>query len=149
MEVTVKDRQTLADIAIQTLGSVEAIFNLAVRNQLSITAELDDGDTLQWDIEDIANTHVREKYAALRLYPATDISSADYDELITATDEYSSLTIYDQGRTFPDYNEDENIYTTLQQQLYAFETTGEMLQVTTAEIQLTRIFQDPFSSTFA
>lgn len=149
MEVTVKDRQTLADIAIQTLGSFEAIFNLAVRNQLSITTELNDGDALQWDTEDIVNTPVREKYAALRLYPATDISSADYEELITATDEYSSLAIYDQGRTWPAEDTDERIVTTLET-LIADALQGNNLTIsTTAEIQLTRIFDNPFSSTFA
>lgn len=144
MEVTVKDRQTLADIAIQVLGSFEGIFNLAVRNELSITVKLSDGDTLQWDTEDIVNTTVREKYDALGLTPATDINDADYNELITATDEpaeeESTLTFTDQ---------DEYVLSAFDKLVNSLLTSDETITSTTTAISLTRIFEDAFDSTFA
>lgn len=46
MQIAVKDRQSLADIAVEYLGGVEGIFALAERNGISITARLEDGQTL-------------------------------------------------------------------------------------------------------
>lgn len=145
MEVTVKDRQTLADIAIQVLGSFEGIFNLAVRNKLSLTVKLSDGDTLQWDTEDIVNTTVREKYTALGLTPATDIDDADYNELLASTD--NTYCIIPPATTTLD--DDENIYSTLEKLVYQAVAGEEILVATTEEISLTRIFKDAFDSTFA
>ena len=49
MKVTVKDRQSLFDVAIQVLGSAEGVFALAERNGLSITDRLTDGQELEYD----------------------------------------------------------------------------------------------------
>ena len=46
MTVTVKNRQTLSDIAIQVYGSVEAVVALAEANGVSITDDLPAGMVL-------------------------------------------------------------------------------------------------------
>lgn len=52
MQIAVKDRQSLADIAVEYLGGVEGIFALAERNGISITSRLEDGQTLDWELAD-------------------------------------------------------------------------------------------------
>ncbi|MDR3287049.1 MAG: LysM domain-containing protein [Prevotellaceae bacterium] len=47
MQTTVKNRQTLLDIAVQEMGSAEAVFELAAANNLSITDEPENGQILQ------------------------------------------------------------------------------------------------------
>lgn len=47
MKVTVRAGQTLADIAIQEYGSLEAVFTLAWENGVSPTAELSGGTELE------------------------------------------------------------------------------------------------------
>ncbi len=47
MKVTVRAGQTLADIAIQEYGSLEAVFTLARENGVSPTAELSGGTELE------------------------------------------------------------------------------------------------------
>ncbi len=85
MQITVKDRQSLADIAVQYLGGVEGIFALAERNRISVTAKLEDGQTLDWELADTVDATVQRIYAAQGIEPATDISQKDMDALLTAT----------------------------------------------------------------
>jgi hypothetical protein len=47
MKLTVLDRQSIFDIAIQELGGVEAAFALALENDLSLTDELTTGQPLR------------------------------------------------------------------------------------------------------
>lgn len=68
-EVTVLEGQSLFDLAVQTAGSVEAVFALAVANGLGITGTLQPGQLL-------ATVTVREQgiyayYRAKGLAPAT------------------------------------------------------------------------------
>lgn len=82
MEITVKDRQSLFDIAIQYLGSVEGVWLLAERNNISITDELEDGTILKYDSTDIIDTKVVERYAQERVSPATDIDDNELNTLL-------------------------------------------------------------------
>lgn len=88
MQITVKDRQSLADIAVQYLGGVEGIFALAERNGISITAKLEDGQTLDWELADTVNATVQRIYAAQGIEPATDIPQKEMEALLTATKKY-------------------------------------------------------------
>ena len=47
MEVTVKDGQTLADIAVQEHGTWEAALDMAMENGVSLTDTLEAGRTLR------------------------------------------------------------------------------------------------------
>ena len=82
MEITVKDRQSLFDIAIQYLGSVEGVWLLAEKNNISITDELEDGTILKYDSTDIIDTKVAEHYAQERVSPATDIDDKELNTLL-------------------------------------------------------------------
>lgn len=66
----VLDRQTMLDMAVQVSGSVEAAFDLAVRNGLSITERLLPGMELL-ESEPV-NRDIAIYYAAKRLQPATE-----------------------------------------------------------------------------
>lgn len=88
MQITVKDRQSLADIAVQYLGGVEGIFALAERNGISITARLADGQTLDWELADTVDAQVQRIYAAQGIEPATDISGKEANALLQATARY-------------------------------------------------------------
>lgn len=88
MQITVKDRQSVADIAVQCLGGVEGIFALAERNGISITERLEDGQTLDWELTDTVDAQVQKTYAAQGIEPATDISAQDMQALLKATARY-------------------------------------------------------------
>ncbi len=88
MQITVKDRQSLADIAVEYLGGVEGIFALAERNGISITARLEDGQTLDWELADTVDAQVQKTYAAQGIEPATDISGKEANVLLQATAKY-------------------------------------------------------------
>lgn len=85
MQIAVKDRQSLADIAVEYLGGVEGIFALAERNGISITARLEDGQTLDWELADTVDAQVQKTYAAQGIEPATDISAKETNALLRAT----------------------------------------------------------------
>ena len=71
MEVKVKDRQSLLDMAVQTAGSMEAAFDLAVANGVSLTATLKDGQVL---------ATVRY-YSVQKIMPATALSREEISVL--------------------------------------------------------------------
>ena len=69
MEVKVKDRQSLLDMAVQTAGSMEAAFGLAAANGVSLTDTLADGQVLDTVVAENADT-VR-RYSVQGIQPAT------------------------------------------------------------------------------
>lgn len=85
MQYITSDRQTLLDVAIITLGAVDAVFSLALRNKLSITAPLPDGTPISFEPDDLIDPAVQSAYAARRIIPATEIPRADYLELLYQT----------------------------------------------------------------
>lgn len=68
--ITVKDRQTMLDVALQTSGSLEALMALSIKNNRSITDELADGEELE--TVDVADATVVERYNVERVCPATE-----------------------------------------------------------------------------
>lgn len=72
MEVKVKDRQSLLDMAVQTAGSVEAAFRLSVHNDVSLTDDLQDGQVL--DTVPVEHAGTVRRYEAQRIEPATALS---------------------------------------------------------------------------
>lgn len=73
-------KQSLLDIAIQCCGSVEAVFDIAVLNDLSITDELIVGQTIQCN--KITDVNIANYYRNRNLKPATGLS---FDDKITLT----------------------------------------------------------------
>ena len=72
MEVKVKDRQSLLDMAVQTAGSMEAAFGLAAANGVSLTDTLADGQVL--DTVAAENADTVRRYSVQGIQPATALS---------------------------------------------------------------------------
>ena len=68
------ERQSLFDIALQSSGSIEAVFALAVENNISLT----DMPTPGVELEAVApvDTIVLSRYNAVNIRPATGIETA-------------------------------------------------------------------------
>lgn len=75
MEVKVKDRQSLPDMAVQTAGSMEAAFDLAAANGVSLTDTLADGQVLE--TVRAADAAVVRRYSAQGVEPATALSGEE------------------------------------------------------------------------
>lgn len=67
--VAVKDYQTVFDIAVQEMGSVDAAFNLARINGISVTTLLQSGELLL--LPEPANKYVANEYAIREYKTAT------------------------------------------------------------------------------
>lgn len=84
MKVTVRNGQTLTDIAIQVYGSAEAVFTLASENALDITDKLTTGMELDYSSDNIVNKRIVDYYAANKIYPCTqddaDVSNRLFDD---------------------------------------------------------------------
>ena len=75
MKTTVKERQTMLDVALQSCGHVETVLTLAAANGLSVTDMLEDGQVLTVP-EPVAGGDVRtvRLYRAQGVEPATEAS---------------------------------------------------------------------------
>lgn len=70
MEIVVKQRQTLPDIAIQVYGDVRAVTALAEANSIGVTDDLEPGTTLKCP-EIVYDLYLQRYVRALKLQPAT------------------------------------------------------------------------------
>lgn len=71
------NRQSLLDIALQTSGSIEAAFDLAEANDISISEPLETGVSLQPAA--VADQKVIDRYEAADVRPATELSPEDIE----------------------------------------------------------------------
>ena len=78
MEIIVKDRQTLLDIAIATFGSAAGVFAFVRRNGISLTSALKDGQALTYEAADIIAPAIRDAYEVGGISPDTDIDRTSY-----------------------------------------------------------------------
>ena len=74
MKVTVADRQSLFDISLQVCGSIEAVFELAEANGLSITDTLVPGQVIEYSADSIRDKLVVQHYANNHVVPSTAIT---------------------------------------------------------------------------
>ena len=72
--VIVLNNQSLFDISIQEYGSVNYVFDLALANGLSITADLEPGTLLELPEVETDSTDIRDYYKANGIHPATGIT---------------------------------------------------------------------------
>jgi hypothetical protein len=77
MEVKVLNGQSLFDLAIQAAGSVEAVFDIAAANGVSITDELQPGTILV--IPAVSNRQVADYYRSNSIRPATTLGAHDVE----------------------------------------------------------------------
>lgn len=78
MTVTIQNGQTLADIAIQQYGSLEAIILLAQTNNVNPTADLQPGSTLQCP-EQVFDMEMQTYCYNNSVSPATAIGTVETD----------------------------------------------------------------------
>lgn len=150
MEVTVEDRQSMADLAIQTLGGVDGLFALAGRNGLGITAQLRDGMVLEWNYADTVNPVVQRAYAERGIRPATDLDLSrtngrdEYGRLMYSTAPYTAIILpdLDKPATKPDIDMDRlgGIIADLE--------AGKPVVPEHKAPQLTGSFSEPFDTMF-
>lgn len=143
MQITVNDRQTLLDIAVIALGSAAGVFALAQRNGLPVTATLADGQTLNYELEDVVSPAVRSAYALRHICPATDIDPGEYKELLYQTGTKRPTIL----RPWIDRADDALVVDKLDEVLDLLDRR-QPVKVESKQ-QLTRIFSDPFSEVFS
>lgn len=73
--VKVCNNQSLFDIAIQKCGSIEAAYDIAILNGLSITDELTAGQVL--NLPTVVNSNIADYYESKGIAPATAVTAAD------------------------------------------------------------------------
>lgn len=144
MIITVSNRQSLLDIAVIALGSVAGVFALAKRNNLPVTAVLDDGKTIVYELEDVVSNTVRNAYATQRISPATDIDNAEYKELLFATGTKRPNTFRPPLIDFSD----DRLNINKVDEVLGLIANGQPVKVQSKQ-QLTRIMADPFSEVFS
>lgn len=79
MKLTVLDRQSIFDLAVQALGSAEAAFSIALLNDLPLNEELNAGQTI--NLPTIAHKAIAEYYKNKGLKPATGITGNIWDNI--------------------------------------------------------------------
>ena len=141
MQITVKDRQALPDIALLALGSLAGLFALAVRNGISVTSQLSDGQVLTYELEDVVSLPVRSAYALQSITPATDIDRSEYLELLYQTG--TPRPMRKPQRPDPE----TSIPDKLEEVLEALEKGEAITPESSGEF--TRIFDNPFSEIFS
>ncbi len=80
MKVTVKDRQTLADLALQHQGSITALLDIAELNGIGITDRLTNGREMDVADSIIGSATVR-RYQVKNIEPATELSEEELSSL--------------------------------------------------------------------
>ena len=74
-KIIIIDKQNLLDVVLQATGSIESLFEVALRNGVSITEELTPGVSISFD-KDKGNKDVLAYYVRNNITPATG-STAD------------------------------------------------------------------------
>ncbi len=82
MKTTVKDGQSLIDIALITTGSVEGVWSLALRNGLGLTEDVVYGQAIDWERDDVLDARITARYATEGITPATAVSDGAIDKLL-------------------------------------------------------------------
>ena len=91
MKYTVKDRQTVADIALQVCGSVEAVWEICRLNDVALSAELPVGRVLE--LPTVVDGRLVNYYSVHRLAPATAVTTLPADDLMTIEGDESIVCI--------------------------------------------------------
>lgn len=73
MKITAADRQSLFDLSLQVCGSIEAVFELAKVNGMSITDALAPGG-VEYNADGIRDKQVVQHYANNHVIPSTAIT---------------------------------------------------------------------------
>ena len=146
MELTVRDRQSLWDIAVQYLGGVEGVFLLAARNGIEVTSRLKDGQRLEWENDDVISPSIQSACTVKGIIPATDIDEQDYKELLAATST-KAVTVA-QVNTRPEWDTEDTIVIDKITEVIKDLQEGKPVESDGGQA-LTRVFEDEFDTVFA
>ena len=80
MITTVTSRQSLFDIALQHCGIMEAAFDIAQANGISLTDDLTTGQTLT--LPEPTDTSMVQHYTTNNIQPATAITNSEINDLL-------------------------------------------------------------------
>ena len=89
MKIKVKDNQSLLDIAIQTAGSAEAAFALALVNDMAMSDDLTAGQELA--TVDVVDRDIYNYYTNKKLTPATAITATQQEEIGIFDETFSEI----------------------------------------------------------
>ncbi len=90
MEIRVKERQNLFDIALQYSGSMESAFAISRQNGVSVTKSLETSESL--DVPQVTDEKVTSNYASNAISPAS-CGKVIMNSLLTIIGGYEILTI--------------------------------------------------------
>lgn len=89
MQITTLHNQSLLDVAIRHCGTVEAVADIAILNNISITEDLIPGQLIELPLKDYGNQEVINYFSVNKIDPATAL-----------TEEHTALTEGDSGIGF-------------------------------------------------
>ena len=78
--ITVTSRQSVLDIALQHCGSLEAAFDIAQSNGISLTDDLTTGQSMS--VPEPTDTAMAQHYCVNNLQPATAITSDEINDTL-------------------------------------------------------------------
>ena len=81
MKTNVLSQQSIFDIAIQSLGTAEAAFELALENDIALTKILTTGEPLVLS-QASGSKQVAEYYKTKQLKPATGVTDEQFREIL-------------------------------------------------------------------
>lgn len=96
MQIIALHNQTLLDIAIRHCGTVEAVVDIAILNNISITDDLIPGQIILIPDKDYGNQEVINYFNANKIDPATALT----DEHIELTEGNSGIGFWEIGNNF-------------------------------------------------
>lgn len=73
-QIVALNNQTLLDVAIRHCGTVEAIVEIAILNNISITDDLAPGQLIQIPVKDYGNQEVVNYFTLNKVEPATALT---------------------------------------------------------------------------
>ena len=78
--ITVTSRQSVLDIALQHCGSLEAAYDIAAGNDISLTDDLATGQTLS--VPEATDATMAQHYSVKGFQPATAITQAEINDTL-------------------------------------------------------------------
>lgn len=96
MKITALHNQTLLDVAIRHCGTVEAVADIAILNNISITQDLIPGQLIELPNKDYGNQEVVNFFASNKIDPATALT----DEHTALTEGNSGIGFWEIGNNF-------------------------------------------------
>jgi hypothetical protein len=96
MQITALNNQSLLDVAIRHCGTVEAVVDIAILNNISITDDLVPGQLIALPAKDYGNQEVINYFSGNKIDPATALTE-EHTALIEGN---SGIGFWEIGNNF-------------------------------------------------